>query len=161
MTRRLLVAAALMLTVAGLGTLPVLAQSPAPQAPGQRMGGPGRGRGPGGAGPGLMPLLQQLDLTDQQREQVRQLMQESRPAPGSMQPIRDAELSLHAAIFGDAPNPQGIDTSKAALNAAHAAELDQQIELMAKIAQILTPDQRQQLLKLEAQGPPAGRGRGF
>jgi Spy/CpxP family protein refolding chaperone len=156
MTRRFLVAAAVVLAVGAFGTLPLVAQTP-----GQRMGGPGRGGrgGLGGPGPGIMPLLQQLGLTDQQREQVRSLMEDTRPPAGSGQQLRDAELQLHEAIFGETPSPQAIDAAKTTLNADHAAELDHQIDLLTKIAQILTPDQRQQLLKLEAQGPPPGRGR--
>jgi Spy/CpxP family protein refolding chaperone len=152
MSRRFLFVAALAIS---LGALPVLAQTP-----GQRMGGPGRG-GPGGPGfgPGFMPLLQQLDLTDQQREQVRALMEANRPPAGPGQ-LRDAEVKLHTAILGDNPDPQAIDAAKAAINAAHAAELDHQIDLMTKVAQILTPDQRQQLLKLQSEGP-RGRGRSF
>jgi Spy/CpxP family protein refolding chaperone len=150
MSRRFLVAAALAI---GLSALPVLAQGP-----GQRIGGPGRG-GPGGPGPGMMPMLRQLNLTDQQREEVRALMEASRPTTDPGQ-LRDAEVRLHTAILGDNPDPQAIDAAKAAINAAHAAELDHQIEMMAKIAQILTPDQRQQLLKLESEGPRGG-GRAF
>ena len=152
MTRRFLVAAALAMS---LGALPALAQGP-----GQRMGGPGRG-GPGGPGfgPGFMPMLQQLDLTDQQRDQIRSLMQANRPT-GDPGQLRDAELKLHAAILGDNPDQQAIDAAKAAINTAHAAELDHQIEMLAKVAQILTPDQRQQLLKLQSEGP-RGRGRGL
>lgn len=159
MRRRFLVAAALAI---GLGALPVLAQGQGPgPGPGQRMGGPGRGgRGPGGPGPGIMPMLQQLDLTDQQREQLRTLMDENRP-PADPGQLRDAELKLHAAILGDTPDPQAIDTAKTAINAAHAAELDHQVQMLSKIAQILTPEQRQQLLKLQSDGPPRARGRGF
>ncbi len=158
MTRRFLVAATLVLAVGGLGTLPLLAQ-----APGQRMGGAGRGGrgGPGGPALGLMPLLQRLNLTDQQREQVQQVMEDNRPAPDAMQQLREADQNLYVSIFGDAPNPQAIDGLKTTINAAHAAELEHQIEMMAKIAQILTPDQRQQLLKLQAEGPSPGRGRAF
>jgi protein CpxP len=150
MSGRFLVAVGL---VIGLSALPVLAQGP-----GQRIGGPGRGRG-GPGGPGIMPMLQQLDLSDQQREQLRALMEANRPAnePGQ---LRDAELKLHTAIFSDTPDPQAIDTAKAAITAAHAADLDRQIDMLAKIAQILTPEQRQQLLKLQSEGP-LGRGRGF
>lgn len=153
MSRRILVATVLAI---GLGALPVLAQ-----APGQRMGGPGRGGrgGPGGPGPGIMPTLQQLDLTDQQREQLRALLEENRPAADPGQ-LREAELKLHAAILSDTPDAQAIDAATAAIDAAHAAELDHQIQMLTKIAQILTPDQRQQLLKLQSDGPPRGRGRG-
>jgi len=151
MSRRFIVAAAL---VIGLGALPVLAQGP-----GQRMGGPGRGGrgGPTSLGPGVLPMLQQLDLNDQQREQIRALMEENRPAEDPAQ-LRETELKLHAAILSDTPDAQAIDALKATINAAHAAQLDRQIQLLTKVAQILTPDQRQQLLKLESEDPrPPGR----
>jgi Spy/CpxP family protein refolding chaperone len=153
MTRRFFVAAALAI---GLGALPALAQGP-----GQGMGARGGRGGPGGPGfgPGFMPMLQQLDLTDQQREQIRSLMEANRPT-GDPGQLRAAELKLHAAILGDNPDQQAIDAAKGTINAAHAAELDHQIDMLAKVAQILTPDQRQQLLKLQSESP-RGRGRGF
>jgi Spy/CpxP family protein refolding chaperone len=152
MTRRLAIVAALAVFV---GTLPALAQGP-----GQRFGGPGRaGRGgPGldGPGPALMPMLHRLNLTDTQKEQLHALMEENRPSGDAAQQMRDAEQKLHAALLSDTPDLQAIETAKAALNAAHAAELDQRIAMMQKIAQILTAEQRQELLKLQSQGPPAG-----
>jgi Spy/CpxP family protein refolding chaperone len=155
MTRRFLVAAVLAI---GLSALPAFAQGP-----GQGIGAPGRGGrgGPGGPGfgPGFMPMLQQLDLSDQQREQIRSLMEANRPTSDPGQ-LRAAELKLHAAILGDNPDQQAIDAARTTINAAHAAELDHQIDILAKVAQILTPDQRQQLLKLQSEGP-RGRGRGF
>jgi Spy/CpxP family protein refolding chaperone len=107
----------------------------------------------------MMPMLRQLNLTDQQREEVRTLMETSRPTTDPGQ-LRDAELKLHTAILGGNPDPQAIDAAKASINAAHAAELDNQIEMLTKIAQILTPDQRQQWLKLQSDGPRGG-GRAF
>jgi Spy/CpxP family protein refolding chaperone len=152
MTRRFAISAALALV---LGTLPVLAQGP-----GQRFGGAGRGGrggGPEGPGPALMPLLHQLNLTDGQKEQLKALMDENRPAGDPAEQVRDAEQKLHAALLADNPDPQAIETAKAAINAAHAAELDHRIALIQKVAQILTAEQRQELLKLQSQGPLRGR----
>jgi|SRR5579872_88431 len=150
MTRRLVIAAAL---TAALGGWPLLAQGPGP-----RMGGPGRG-GRGGPGAGILPLLQQLDLTDQQREQLRTLAESEGP-PADPGQLREAELKLHTAVLGDSPDPQAIESAKAAIDAAVAAELDHRIAMLTKIAQILTADQRQQLLTLLSAGP-RGRGRGL
>jgi Spy/CpxP family protein refolding chaperone len=151
MNRRFFVAAGLAIA---LGALPVLAQGP-----GQRMGGPGgRGRGPGG--PGLFPGLQRLDLNDQQREQLRALMEDNRPQGEPGQQLRDAEMKLHAAILSDAPDARAIDSLKASINAAHAAELDHQVQMLGQVAQILTPEQRQELVKIESEGPPPGGRRG-
>ena len=160
MTRRLMIAAGLTLS---LGALPLLAQGPGrpgePGGPG-RPGGQGRG-GPGGpGGPGIFAMVRQLDLTDAQREQLRGLMEEGRQDGDPGAGVRDAEQKLHAAVLADTPDLQAIQALKATLNAAHAAELDHRIEMMEKVAQILTPAQKQELLRLPPPGPPQGRERG-
>ena len=153
MTRRMVMAATLALSV---GALPLLAQGP-----GQRPGGPGRGPGPGGTGTSrIFAMVHQLDLTDAQKEQLRALMDEGRQSGDPGAAVRAAEQKLHAAILADVPDLQAIESVKAALNAAHAAELDHRIAMMQKVAQILTPAQKQQLLALQAQGP-RGRGPGL
>ncbi len=143
-----------------LGALPVPAQGR-----GQRPGGPW-GRGPGGPGGpggppgGILGMVHQLDLTDTQKEQIRGLMEDARSGGDPGEAVRTAEQKLHAAILADAPDPQAIDGLKAAANTAHASELDHRIEMMQKVAQMLTPAQRQQLLKMQPPGPPrGGRGR--
>jgi Spy/CpxP family protein refolding chaperone len=162
MTRRMTIAATIL--AVSLGTLPVVAHGAygarATQGPGggfqpgQRMGGPGRG-GPGGP---IVPGLNRLDLSDAQHEQLRAIMEQERQGQTPGEQLRQAEQALHAAVFADTADPQAIETAKAALNAAHAAELDHRIELMQKIAQILTPAQRQELAKMP--GPGGARGRG-
>jgi len=139
-----------------LGALPLLAQGS-----GQRPGGPGRG-GPGGPGgpPGILAMIQHLDLTDGQREQIRGLVADGRQGGDPGAGIRDAEQKLKAAVLADTPDLQAIDTLKATLNTAHAAELDHRIEMMQKVAQILTPAQKQQLLALPPPDGRPGRGRG-
>ena len=154
MTRRMVMAATLALS---LGALPLLAQGP-----GQRPGGPGPGpggpMGPGGP-PGILAMLHQLDLTDAQKDQLKALMDEGAQAGDPGAAIRAAEQKLHAAILADVPDLHAIESQKAALNAAHAAELEHRVAMMQRVAQILTPAQKQQLLALQAQGP-RGRGRG-
>jgi len=154
MNRRIVMAAVLALSV---GAISLLAQGPG------RPGGPGRGPGGRGGpgGPGFLPMLNQLDLTDAQREQIRALAEDRRQEgdPGAAA-VRAAEQKLHAAVLADIPDLQGIDSLKATLNAAHAAELEHRVEMMRKVAQILTPAQRQQLLQMQPQGPARGRGPG-
>lgn len=153
MNRRIVMAAVLALSV---GAISLLAQGPG------RPGGPGRGPGGRGGpgGPGLFPFVNQLDLTDAQREQLRALAEDGRQGGDPGAPLRAAEQKLHAAVLADTPDVQAIESLKATLNAAHAAELEHRVEMMRKMAQILTPAQRQQLLQLQSQGPPRGRGPG-
>jgi periplasmic protein CpxP/Spy len=133
-----------------LSALPLLAQGR------QRQGGPG-GRGPGGPGAGIMQMVQQLDLTDAQRAQVRAVMEDARRAGGPGEQVRAAEQKLQAAILANPPDLEAIEGLKAALNTAHASELDRRIEMMQKVAQILTAAQKQQLLKVAPQEPPRQR----
>jgi periplasmic protein CpxP/Spy len=146
MTRKL---AAVALLAAAVATAPLLAQGPG-----------GRGRGPGGRGPGgpgmmgIMGMVHQLDLTDAQRQQLRTLMDDAHKSGDPGAQTRAAEEKLHAAILADTPDLQTIEAAKAALNTAHAAELDQRVEMMEKVAQILTSAQRSQLLQLQRPGRP-------
>ena len=93
-------------------------------------------------------MVRQLDLSDAQREQLRRSWRtDARTvtrAPGSA----DAERSCMRRCWPTHRTAGSIQTLKAAITAAHTAELDHRIETMQKVAQILTPAQRQQLLKL-------------
>lgn len=153
---------------AALVAISVVASAPAAAQFGQgRMGGgrmgpggpQGPGRGPGGPGGpgGLMPLLQQLNLTDAQRDQVRAIMDERRDErPGGNMP--ELQQQLQAAIFANTPDTPKIDELKAAIAAAQAAEVAARIDTELRIAQILTPEQRAKARELVARGPgPRGR----
>jgi len=145
--------------VAALGAIPVLAH----QAQGARGGfgpdgqGRGRGAGPGGpGGPNIMMLVRQLELSDAQKEQLKGIVEDRREAGGPATSPREAELKLNQAIFGETTDTAAVESARAALTAAHAAGLARRIETLQKVAQILTPAQRQQLLTLR---PERGRGR--
>jgi Spy/CpxP family protein refolding chaperone len=108
---------------------------------------------------GLLPGLDRVNLTDTQREQIRGILEEERQSgddpAGKM---REAEHALVSGVLaGDAG---GIEAGKAAVNAAQTAGLERRIELMQKVAQVLTAEQRQQLAELPPPPGPRGRGRG-
>ena len=143
------IAAAVVITA--FAAITVMAQGPGPQGRGR---GPGPG-GPGGpGGPNVLAMVRQLDLSDAQREQVRQIMEEGRQDGDPGRALRDAERKLHEALLADSSDAGSVEALRSAVNAAHAAELDRRIAMIQKVAQILTPVQRQQLLKLRPQGPP-------
>jgi len=149
-----------------LGTLPLLAHGqaggfgPGLQADGQGAGGRGPGR-PGPGGPmGILPGLNRVDLTDAQREQIRAILEQARATGDPGEKVRQAEQALHAAVLADTPDSQAIEAARTAINSAQTAELDRRIELMQRVAQVLTPAQRQQLAQLPPPGGARGRGPG-
>lgn len=149
--------AGVVLVAVALVTLSAQAQEP-PQGRRERMG-ESRGFGPG-RGPG--PVLARLNLTEQQREQVRAIMQENR-ASGDAPAHKVGELQreLHAAIFADTPDLAKIDQLKAAIAEAEAAALGKRIEVDLKIAQVLTAEQRAQAREMPAPGGGRGPRRGL
>jgi Spy/CpxP family protein refolding chaperone len=106
---------------------------------------------------GILPGLNQVGLTDAQREQVRAIMEQERQSGAPPVQLRAAEQTLHAAVLADTPDPQAIAAAAAALKTAQSAELDHRVELMQKVAAVLTPAQRQQLAE-QKPPPPEGRG---
>jgi len=105
-------------------------------------------------------MVHQLDLTDAQREQLRAIMEEGRDGREPGTGVRDAEQKLHAALLADTIDLAAVEAAKTAINTAHAAELDHRVEMLQKVAQVLTPAQRQQLQKLPPPGlRPGGRGK--
>lgn len=140
-------------------SIPLMAQPP--QGPGGRGFGRGMGPGPGGPGPGPgpMPILHQLNLTDEQREQIRTLTEEwrkDRPETTMM----DLQKQLHTLVFADTPDLAKINELKAAIAAAEAEHLGRRIDHELQLVQLLTPEQRAKARELIAIGPGPGGGPG-
>jgi Spy/CpxP family protein refolding chaperone len=118
-------------------------------------GGGGRGHGPGD---GSAPFGRDLNLTDEQKTQIKK--------------IQDGFHEADRALFDQlktlresAPNPMSDSFDEAAVRAAAKAKAKIQIELdvsrakmMSQIASVLTPEQKAQLAarrkQFERQGPP-------
>jgi Spy/CpxP family protein refolding chaperone len=126
------------------------------QGPGERRGGaagPGfHGRGFGGPG-GFARLA---DLTDEQRAQVRAIVEEHRGSPQGPPAAVALRQQLAAEILADVPDEQKIDTLRQQLLDAQGAALTTQIAVERKIAAVLTPEQRATARERLAQSP---RGR--
>ena len=129
--KRLMIVLALAVAVAA----PLAAQP-------QGQGGRGRMMGPGGP----FAVLRGLNLTDDQRQQIKAILDQNRPGvpPDGM----NLERKLHAAIIsGDAGT---VETMKTQLLQAREQQIDREIAVLQQIAPILTADQKQQLLKQAA-----------
>jgi periplasmic protein CpxP/Spy len=116
-------------------------------------------RGPGGpGGRGLAPIMR--DLTEEQRKQVRAILDEQR---GDQQgPPADAKLrrELEAELLADVPNDQKIEALKSQILTAQSEGLSRHIAAQKQIAQVLTPEQRAKAREELAKAPEDGRGRG-
>lgn len=148
-TKRTIWSGVAVVALAAAAAIPLVAQPPQEQTRPERVG-PGRG------GPGPLPLLRGLNLTDAQREQVRALTEERRDqADNPGRKVAELEQQLRLAIFADAPDLQKISELKTAIEAASVEALTARIDLQTRIAQVLTAEQRAQAR--EALSSNAGR----
>jgi Spy/CpxP family protein refolding chaperone len=146
---------------AGIAVVAMVAMIPVAAQGLQGRGGGGQSRGfggPGGlGGPGRpMAILNQLNLTDQQQEQIKTIHQERRQErPGA--DMRELQKQLQTAIFADTVDIATIEGLKTAIASAEAAMLSGRIDTEVKISQVLTPEQRAKARELFAKGPLRGR----
>ncbi len=105
--------------------------------------------GPGGPGPGFHPVraaLRQLDLTDQQKEQVKAAFQASRP---NLQKLRDTMRADHDTLNGLVTAPTrdyaAIGKAFATVHDDREALKAERQKLQAAIQSVLTPEQKAKL----------------
>ena len=114
----------------------------------QRGGGRGRGAGmggPRGAGPAgaLLPPLRRLDLTDEQREQVRTAIGESRDAARTnRRETRAARAALAEATASATVDEDRIRTLAAELGRLVGDAAVRRAQVYAAVWRILTPEQQ-------------------
>jgi protein CpxP len=125
-----------------------------------RPAGPPRGegfrRGPGPRN-GLFPGFRELNLTEDQKAQIKQIMESELAA------TKDLHEKLRA-LHQSEPNPfnTAIDEASVRASAEARARIDVELQVshartMSQIAAVLTPEQRAQLLARRPQfpeGPP-------
>ena len=117
-----------------------------PGGPGGRRGGPG---GPGGGALGPM-MLERLELTTDQRDRVRQILDSHRD---EQKAIGDRAMKAHEALQEVVTGT--FDESAIRARAADVAAVDAdvavaQARVYNEVLQILTADQQQKLKKLQA-----------
>jgi periplasmic protein CpxP/Spy len=149
--------------LAAVLVLPAMAQDPQGRGAGRGQGigmGPGRAGGPGGAGP--MGLLRGVQLTDSQREQIRAIHEQARTSAAEPGQALQLRRDLHLALLADTPDQQRVASLKQAIAAAQAEGLARRGEVLGRVAQVLTPEQRAEVRQRLDQAPagPRGSGRG-
>ncbi len=118
----------------------------------QQPGGP-RGRGPGfgPGGPGVGLSLRALDLTDAQREQVRQLTQQNRDQMRAlMDRMRAAQDARRKAIEAAPFNESQVRAAMKELAEVEADLAVAEARLQADVYALLSADQQQRLQQLRA-----------
>ena len=117
--------------------------------PGSR--GPG-GRFMGGGPHGLLPGLRALELTDAQREAVRDIAEQNRGEGSAMaEQLRAAQAALNEAVMDDVVNESTIRARAADVATLSADAAVRRAHVNAQIWQVLTPDQRAELRQLQAE----------
>jgi Spy/CpxP family protein refolding chaperone len=126
-------------------------------------GGPGRGAGPfgpGGRGFAAGFALGQLDLSDAQKQQVRDIMQRDREQMrSSMQRLDQAMQAQRAAINQVPVNEQAVRAAAAQVATVQADLAVAQARVHADIWNILTPEQQVKAKELEQQAQARARER--
>jgi protein CpxP len=120
-----------------------------PGGPGGRFGGPG-GFGRGGFG-GPLAMLRQLDLTEDQRAQVKQVMDSHRAELQAIgEKLRAAHKAQQDAVTAAQFDEQAVRTRAAELAtlAADAAVL--QAKVHSEVFAVLTPEQQAKAAELKA-----------
>ncbi|MBS1816627.1 MAG: periplasmic heavy metal sensor [Acidobacteria bacterium] len=157
-------AAAIAVLVAGAGYQHLSAQGPGPGGPGPRAGrgdfGPGPGGpmgrrgGPGGPGGplGLGPMmLGRLDLTNDQRDRVKQILDSHRD---DQKAIGDRAMKAHQALqeaITGTFDEGGIRARAADVAAVDADMAVLQGRIYSEVYQILTPEQQTKLKQQQAE----------
>jgi len=150
--------------------------SSAGQASPVAQGDPGFGRGPGGGPRGRGPMgpegpadlpLGRLDLSPQQQDQVKTIMESHRDELiGLADREAAARRALDASISADTIDENAIRGRAADLAAVEADMAVSRAHIRAEVFQVLTPDQQKLAKTLQAQmqagrpgRPGPGRGR--
>ena len=104
------------------------------------------GRGGFEGGPGGM--LRELDLTDAQREQVRSVFEDAR-ATGTMQRMMEARKALEDAVESGTTDEGTLRQLAYDLGQVEGDAAIERARIQSRIQEILTPEQREELLTLE------------
>jgi Spy/CpxP family protein refolding chaperone len=120
--------------------------------------------GPGqGQGLPILRALRQLDLTQEQRDEVRTIVDVSQEdADAAMEAMQAARTTLHEAVINGS-DEETVRAAATALGKAIGDEAVLRVGVMAQIKEVLTEEQRaelQTLMEQMPQGQRPRRGRG-
>ena len=137
--------------VAALVVSTVAIAEPGPGRHGRHHRGFGAGHH-GGPGGHIAHLAEKLDLTEEQRTEIRGLMEAQRDANAEQrQALRTAKQALREAVHAETFNEGAIRQASADVAALEVEQAVDRAELYQSIRQVLTPAQLEELEQLKAQ----------
>lgn len=124
--------------------------------PGGRGGPSGRGAwlaGPfGRGGEAFLPPLHRLGLSDEQREQVRTIVGDSRESAATfVREMRAARAALAEAVTADGIDEAGIRSRAARVGTLEGDAALRRARLYAAVRNVLTPEQRERADEMQAE----------
>jgi Spy/CpxP family protein refolding chaperone len=143
------------------GGLTALAQQGGGQGYGRRGGGPG---GPGGPGHGMARLADELDLSEEQREQVRGILKSYHEGElgETMEAMREAREGLRDVVHDSSATEDQVREAVAPIATLEEKLALLQHQVSLEIDAVLTEEQRAKAAELREQRPERrGRGRGY
>jgi len=115
-----------------LAALPLCAQTPTPEQPPVGM------HGRGGGDP-----IRELNLTAEQREQIRMIREQNRAERATInQRVRETNRALEEALEADNPDQSVLEQRIQEVSTAQAEAMRMRIKTEVKIRQVLTNEQR-------------------
>ena len=155
MTTRFKTSLAAGLAVLTLATAaPMLMAQDQPRGPGPGMRGPAGGpgmRGPGGGPRGFGPGFHELDLTDDQKTQLRTIADSRRDEfRAAGEKVRAARQGMRALIEAETIDESAIRAKSAEIAAAEADVTILNAKMRQESLQVLTAEQQQKLKELRS-----------
>ncbi|HKO41923.1 MAG TPA: Spy/CpxP family protein refolding chaperone [Pyrinomonadaceae bacterium] len=121
-----------------LAALPLCAQTPPPEPP-----GPMQGRNGGG------DPIRELNLTPEQREQIRMIREQNRAERATInQRVRETNRALEEALDSDNPDQSVLEQRIQEVSTAQAEAMRMRIKTEVKIRNVLTSEQRTMLKEM-------------
>jgi Spy/CpxP family protein refolding chaperone len=118
-----------------------------------------RGERRRGFGPGARGMTFGVELSAEQREQIRGILTEQREQGPDRNALRGLNRQLQLELLADNPDQSRIDGLRSQILDAERAALERRVEVQQRIAQILTPEQRAQARQKLTTAPQRRQGR--
>jgi Spy/CpxP family protein refolding chaperone len=122
-------------------------------------GAQGGGRGPGSPGASLEQSLKRLDLKPEQKAKVQAILDGSKKEREDLQTqIHQAYKELRGMLDQESPDEQAILRQADKIGGLKTQQQKAMLRTLLKVRAELTPEQRQQLTKLQRHAGPARAG---